>query len=188
MRPGPLIVLLGISGVGKSFLARRMSEFRPDLLCLSAGTLLKEALRVDPEKLRTANRDVILANQALLSEAVRRARSGRWQQTVLLEAHSVIDNDKDLIDVPVEIIQALEIAGIILIEEYAAHIRRRRKADLRTRPDRKLYELDEQQRQSSEVAVRYATILSVPILRLSSEDYNSALNFVQELEYLSQPD
>lgn len=188
MRPGPLVVLLGISGVGKSFLTRRMSEFRPDLLCLSAGTLLIEALRADPEQLRTANREVILANQALLSEAVHRARSGRWQQTVLLEAHSVIDNDEDLIDVPVDVIQALEIAGIILIEEYVAYIRRRRKADLRTRPDRGLSKLDEQQRLSSNAALRYATALSVPIRRLSSEDYAAALNFVQELEHSSRPE
>ena len=118
MRPGPLVVLLGISGVGKSFLAQKISERRPDLLCLSAGTLLREALEADPEQLRTSNRNVILINQLLLAETVRRARSGRWQQTVLLEAHSIIDNDQELIEVPLKIMLTLDIAGIVLVEDY----------------------------------------------------------------------
>ncbi|WP_147020089.1 ATP-binding protein [Methylorubrum extorquens] len=182
MRSGPLVVLLGISGVGKSFLTQRISERRPDLLYLSAGNLLREALKVDPEQLRTSKRNVILANQLMLSEAVRRARSGRWQKTVLLEAHSIIDNDRELIEVPLNTISNLEVAGIVLVEDHASQIKRRRETDTRSRPHRGLRELKDQQQQSSDAATRYAIALNAPIQKVSSGDAATTLDFIHQLE------
>ncbi|WP_091950882.1 AAA family ATPase [Methylorubrum salsuginis] len=186
MRPGPLVVLLGISGVGKSFLVQKISERRSDLLCISAGTLLRDALKADPEQLRTSNRNVILSNQLLLADAVRRARSGRLQQTVLLEAHSIIDNDTELIEVPLEVIRALEIAGIILVEDHVTHIKRKRKTDTRFRPDRCLRELKDQQQQSSDAATRYSIALNVPIQKVLSGDVENTLDFICRLEKSSR--
>ncbi|WP_162242625.1 AAA family ATPase [Methylobacterium sp. Leaf88] len=179
-------MLLGISGVGKSFLTRQISEARPDLLCLSAGTLLRETLKADPEQLRTSNRDVILANQMLLSEAVRRARSGKWQQTAILEAHIVIDNGRELIKLPVEAFQSLDIGGIILVEDSVEHIKRRRETDARFRPDRSLDELVSQQQESSEAADRYAADLDAPIQKVSPIDTMNTLDFIHKLEESSR--
>ncbi|WP_455988482.1 AAA family ATPase [Methylorubrum extorquens] len=182
MRPGPLIVLFGISGAGKSYLSRKISTCRPDILCLSAGVLLKDALAEDPEQLRTANRDVILSNQMILADAVRTARHNRWEDTVLLEAHSVIDNDRELIEVPFDAMRAIQIAGIILIEERVSEIMRRRDADMRFRPARGLRELEDQQQLSDAVAYKYADAVSAPIQKISSEDFKTALDFIDTIE------
>lgn len=185
MRLGPLIVLLGISGVGKSYLARRIFLRRPNILCLSAGALLKDALAEDPEQLRTANRDVVLKNQMILADAVRTARNHRWKQTVLLEAHSVIDNDQELIEVPIDAMRAIQVAGIILIEEPASDILRRRDADMRSRPARGLRELEDQQQLSNAVTYQYADALSAPIQKVSSGDSETALKFIHTIEQAS---
>ena len=53
-----------------------------------------------------------------------------------MEAHSFIDNDQELADVPAEIIGSLKPFGIILISTTAKKIACQRKMDERKRPAR----------------------------------------------------
>lgn len=162
--------------------------YRPDILCLSAGNLLKDALAKDPEQLRTENRDVVFNNQMILADAVRAARNYRWEQTVILEAHSVIDNNIELIEVPFDAMRSMQIAGIIVIEERVSDIMRRRAADMRFRPDRGPRELEHQQQLSNAVAYQYAVALSAPIQKISSGDFKTTLDFIDTIEKSNRGD
>ena len=113
---GPVILLLGPSGSGKSYHAQQISLARPAVLALNAGELLRQSFKTTKEQLRTASGAAIQENQSELSEALSRARVGRWSRPVLLEAHTFIDNDRELVDIPAESIAALEPKGILAID------------------------------------------------------------------------
>lgn len=182
MIKGPVIAILGLSGSGKSYLGRSIVRARPQYLRLSAGGLLRRSFHTTGEKLRTAAGDDVRENQMELSRALVEARAGQWERPVLLEAHSFIDNDRELVDVPVEIMASLELAGIILIDVPAEQIAARRSADTRKRPQRSLAELKRQCARSKSLANGYASDLSIPLIAVNSSEKERVLTFLDELE------
>lgn len=170
--------MFGISGVGKSHLARRIVQARPGLLRLSASGLLKSKLRTTGEKLRTAQVRDVVSNQFALVGALSAARDGRWQIPVLLEAHAVIDNDHELIDVPLEVIKAIGVAGILSLSAPPAKIEMYRGRDRRKRPARTVEELEHQQKRSLAVSQHYASVLGVPFKEVEAGDLKAALDLI----------
>jgi adenylate kinase len=181
MKIAPVIALLGISGVGKSSMAGRIVRASPDILHLTAGGLLRDALNRPAEHLRKSTRNSVLDNQKILVDALRRERVGRWQIPVLLEVHSIIDNDHELIDVPTDIMRNLDVKALLVLEESADEILTRRQKDTRERPERGLAEIIAQQNRSSSLAGKYAYELSIPIKFIKSDDINQAIIFVKDL-------
>lgn len=181
MRPGSVIAILGLSGSGKSYLARSIAKARPQFLHLSAGDLLRNLLHTTGEKLRTADGAAIRGNQLQLAEALAKARDGQMERPVLLEAHSFIDNDRELIDVPLEVMASLDLAGILLIDVPAAEIAARRESDTRKRPRRSVSELNRQSVRSRKLAKGYATRLRIPMISVASGEQARAIEFVDQI-------
>jgi adenylate kinase len=182
---GPVIVLLGISGVGKSRLARSIAIARPAILRLTASELLRSSLHTTGERLRTASSAQVRGNQTQLGPALAKARENNWCRPVLLEAHSFIDNDRELVDVPTSVMRELGACGFLILEAPPADIYRHREEDSRIRPTRDIDELDRQQRHGRQLARQYATELNVPLRFVGSDDKEAALSFVDEV--LSRP-
>ncbi|MBM3099349.1 AAA family ATPase [Gluconobacter cerinus] len=178
---GAVIILLGVSGIGKSTLSREIQSLRPDILCLSAGTLLRKYLRTTSEALRTAEKQDIEKNQWVLAIALANERRGQEDRPVLLEAHSFIDNDQEFVDVPVEIIASLKPAGIILISTTPNRLARQRERDDRVRPKRTLSALSKQIFHSRELALYYAKVLRIPNIQIENRQFKLALDFINSL-------
>lgn len=182
MSIGPTIALLGVSGAGKSRLASWIVAARPDLLKLSAGKLLREALHTTGKALRTAPSSDVLRNQESLVQVLRATRSGRMERPVLLEAHAFIDNDRELVDVPVAVMRAMDVSGLLVLVVPPETIRNRRAADAdRRRPNRTTDELARQQDHMLALARGYSRELPARMLVLNSGDVASALQFVDEI-------
>lgn len=113
------------------------------------------------EKLRTAFPKEIEDNQALLVESFLRFRSGKMERPVLMDAHAVIDNDSELVHVPIEIIKALEPDLLILLEAPAHEIASRRAVDKRRRPVRDIRWLEREIAEEHAAVAGYSETLHV---------------------------
>jgi adenylate kinase len=92
------VVVFGISGVGKSTACASYVLRHPTVLHTSAGALLQEAKNIESSALRIQDPQTILQNQNLLGDALTRFRLGREGADLLIDAHSVIDNDHELVE------------------------------------------------------------------------------------------
>lgn len=187
MNTAPVIAILGLSGSGKSYLARIIARSRPDMLRIQAGALLRRTFHTTGEKLRTAQSDDVRENQFELANALLNERDGQFGRPVLLEAHAFIDNDRELVDVPMAVMASLDLAGIILVDAPATTVLKRRTVDTRVRPRRSLVKLRQQRRRLRELAELYASTLDIPLIRIDSGDRENALVFVDTIIAQSSP-
>lgn len=181
MNAAPIIAILGLSGSGKSHLARTIVRARPSILRVTAGGLLRRSLHTTGEKLRTADSDDVRENQFELAKALAEERAGQCDRPVLLEAHAFIDNDRELVDVPTSVMASLDLSGIILVDVPATTVLERRAIDIRKRPSRSLAELRQQRRKSRGLAEDYASALDIPLIRIDSGDRARALAFIDTI-------
>lgn len=178
MNAAPVIGIIGLSGSGKSHLAKSIVRAHPNILRMTAGRLLKRTLHTTGEKLRTTESDNVRNNQYELVKALANERAGQLERPVLLEAHAFIDNDSELIDVPADVMASLGLAGIILVDAPATAVLRRRLLDSRKRPRRTLAELRSQRRHLRELGETYKSALDIPLLRIDSGNRARAIAFV----------
>lgn len=181
MNAAPVIAILGLSGSGKSHLARTIARARPNLLRVTAGGLLRRSFHTTGEKLRTAQSENVRDNQFELANALANERAGQLERPVLLEAHAFIDNDTELVDIPTAVMASLGLAAIILVDAPATAVLERRAGDTRKRPRRSLVELRRQRKRLRELAEVYASALDIPLLRIDSGDRARATSFVDAI-------
>lgn len=181
MTSAPVIGLFGISGSGKTHLARSIVKIRPEMLRISASTLLKSAHRSTGEILRTADAERVVDNQNALPRALRKWRDTHERRPILLEAHALIDNDRELVEVPFEVLRTIGLAAILSIEADPAEIAARRRQDDRERPVRTIDELQRQQTRSLELTRSLSQRLDIPFQRMSSRDLSAAVRFIDHV-------
>lgn len=158
-----VVLVFGISGVGKSTACASYVARHPSVLHTSAGALLQAAKNIDSALLRTDVAGNIAQNQNLLGEALRRFRLGRETSDILIDAHSVIDNDHELVEVPVDAVRAMNPNGLVLLEAPPELVIERRRNDVRLRPSRTAEELQFQIGVARRVCESYAGELSLPL-------------------------
>lgn len=181
MNAAPVILIIGLSGCGKSHLAKSIMRARPDILRMTAGSLLKRSFHTTGEKLRMAESDHVRDNQFELASALASERAEQLERPVLLEAHAFIDNDRELVDVPTDVMASLGLAAIILVDAPATAVLRRRSLDTRKRPRRNLTELRMQRRRLRELGERYTSALDIPLLKIDSGNRARAIAFVDAI-------
>jgi adenylate kinase len=162
--PGCVLVF-GVSGVGKSSACRRYVADHPETLFVSASSLLKQARQQTAEALRTAAPEAIIDNQALLASAFAAYRAGREAQPILVDAHGVIDNDRDLVRLPASAIAAFRPDRLVLLEATPEETAARRDADVRPRPSRSLSAIAEEIAAERAAVEGFAAVLGLPLLR-----------------------
>lgn len=159
---GLCVIVFGISGVGKTTECEAYIGQHPDWMHVSASQLLREATNVSNEDLRTASADGIRANQQLLGEMLTKHRLGRESRPILIDAHAVIDNDRQLVRVPIEAVRSLSPDGMILLEAPASLIAQRRLTG-RHRPQRSIADIRRELSAERQTVRRYAKELRVPL-------------------------
>lgn len=167
---GDCILVFGVSGVGKSWLCQEFTRAHPNFLYLRASDVLSDITSKAPEELRTAKADQIKANQQLLANELRLRRRGQRERPVLVDAHGVIDNDNELVRVPVESVRSMEPTGLILLEADPSVIANRRQIDSRTRPRRGTAALRREIAAERETVFEFAKLLGLPIEVGSAND------------------
>jgi adenylate kinase len=160
---GNTILVFGISGVGKTTSCRLLVQRHSTYLYMSASELLRDATALDTGQLRTSAAGRILQNQSLLGAALRARREGHWDRPVLIDAHSVIDNDLELVVIPVGVIASLEPDGLILLEASPKTIAMRRAQDGSRRPQRSIEDLAIESEVAREAVVTYSRELHLPL-------------------------
>jgi adenylate kinase len=180
---GPTIFVCGIAGVGKTYLVRAATSALPGAISWSAGEIIGQARRVaDPETLRTLPADDLVGSQELLIGGFQARRREAPSPLVLLDAHSVIDTDRGLFEIPVDVIRRLAPSGLMHVEDNAQAILERRLADHgRPRPVRSLSELVEYQNRSVRCCQHYRDALRIPLVVVRSGDVEI---FVKSVELL----
>jgi adenylate kinase len=157
-------LVFGVPGVGKTTACQAYVGRHPETLFISASSLLKAAHQTSGEALRTAGAAEIVSNQQLLGAALAAFRKGREDRPVLIDAHAVIDNDQELVRVPVETIGSLVPDRLILLEAAACTVAQRRLADLRRRPVRNLKLISDELAAERATVESYAEALGLTLL------------------------
>jgi adenylate kinase len=171
------IVMVGVSGVGKSMLAQAIVSRLPNVRHVQASQLLKDALHAQSEELRLGP---VRDNQAVLIEAFNKLRSST-EEVILLDAHCVIDTAEGIVVIPAEVFRSFHPTAFIEVWEEPGLIVSRRAADsTRVRPKRDEDDVREHQRMSGEKAAQYAAQLRVRITRVKSGDEESAIAAVSK--------
>jgi adenylate kinase len=178
-----ITIIAGLSGVGKTFIIKKLTHKSDTCVHLSAGSLIKKRLEnLDHDQLRKLDANSILANQYLMIEQFKEElRTIDKRFSIILDAHMVIDNDIEIIEVPYEIFEKLSPKRIIFLSEIAEKIMERREFDnSRKRPIRSISEISEQQNRSIMLAQKYSLQLSIPFIEIRSGDLRALSNVLAE--------
>jgi adenylate kinase len=165
MKP-TVVGLFGLSGVGKGWIAHHVCAKRPEILHLEASSLMRRALSASSEALRTAAPAKMADNQIRLIAAFEAERAEHPTRPVLFDGHSVIDNDRALIEIPVAVVSGLRLDQIVFVWDAPETIAARRETDTRPRPKRSLVELQEHQERARSVASAYGLALGIPFVEV----------------------
>lgn len=160
-----LVVIAGISGVGKTVIINELMLSADRFVHFSAGALIKKQLdSIKHDELRLLGRDRILHNQyLLLAQLELELKSIAPDSYVLFDAHMIIDNDQELIEIPFDFFKRLSPSLFLFIKEAPEIILQRRSGDSsRARPSRTLIELQSQQDCSQVLVEEYCKKLSIP--------------------------
>ena len=152
-----VVAVFGLSGVGKSWLISRFAAAET-VVHAQASQLLREARAAISGRAETQEelrKGAVLENQTLLIEAFARLRASATAP-VIFDGHSVVDGRDRLIEIPVDVIQALGPTGLVFIrDDPAAIVTRRAQDKFRIRPARTEAEIGVQQDRAFMVCARY---------------------------------
>jgi adenylate kinase len=171
------ILVLGLSGVGKSSLIRRAAETRI-VLYLTASDLIKTGLarRAEQATSEELRKGAVLDNQQVLSEEFRLAVSRTDRELVIFDGHNVIDTPTRLLEIPSGVLSQLGPDVVIFVEDDPTHIAARRAADTaRIRPPRTPQELALHQALAKSNAQMLAANLAAPFHAVRSGDIDALL-------------
>ncbi|AGB45323.1 archaeal adenylate kinase [Mesorhizobium australicum WSM2073] len=177
MERSPLIMVFGISGVGKTTACLAYVDAHPNYLYDRASAILQKAHGIPVEALRIGPASSVIENQAVLPSAVRALRKAEPSRTILLDSHAVIDNDTVFVEVPLDIIMAIEPDGFILLEAAPATIKQRREEASRPRPQRSVAQIGDEAQAERKAVTSYAKALGKPLI----------IDAVSEPQYDLQP-
>ncbi|WP_175429728.1 ATP-binding protein [Azospirillum argentinense] len=157
-----IILVAGVSGVGKTTLCRRLATAEPGIHHLVASSFVDGKRDVDQLK--------------LISRI--RAAADKLEGACLVDGHLTLDGS----NVPLEAIAALAPEGIIVVTGSSAEIAARRGADVtRSRPPANEDELCHTQDAEISWARELALAVSVPFTAIDSQDEDGFRTKVYQL-------
>lgn len=174
-----IIVIVGLSGVGKSHVISELKKDECLFIHFSAGSLINKRRKlIERDKLRTLKRNDVLQNQYLLIDQFNNElESIPAGSIILFDAHMIIDSDDSILEIPFDIFKKINPSTFILLYDDPAVILSRRKKDSsRVRPRRSIDEIDRQQNKSQKLVEEYASRLSVPLIKLKPNDTEAIKN------------
>ena len=166
-----VIALVGLSGVGKSTLLKKVGK-RVSFLHLQASHLIQNELVFQTSVTQTSEQlrnGPIINNQAHLISAFQR-ETATCDGLIVLNGHVLIDAPDGLIEIPAAVFDELGVAHFIVLQERPCRIFKQRLRDTtRTRPERTEIELADHQRLSILATTNIALELGCPVSFLTSQ-------------------
>ena len=168
-----VIAVFGVSGVGKSTLLGKIAAECPSkILHLQAGQLIKDRQRItDSEKIRTVKAEKIIDNQNDLIEEFYQKCNISSASLVLFDGHCIVDNNIDLVPIPVSVIKALTPKHLVFVHDNPEKITARCLGDSsRQRPVRTAAYVDNAQKRAIDTCREYEKILGIPLDLILPDD------------------
>jgi adenylate kinase len=157
--------VFGVSGVGKSWLISRYARANA-VMHIQASQVLRDANTatsgsvVSSEDLRMG---AVRDNQQLLIAGFAAVRA-HAALPIIFDGHCVIDRESDLVEIPVDVIRALSVWGLVFIRsEPHAIVEKRREDKTRSRPTRSPEEILLHQQRAISLCEKYATGLNLDL-------------------------
>lgn len=170
-----VVAVFGLSGVGKSTTVAKVEAEADGLVAsVNAGDLIGRRLTGGRETdgLRLLSADEIRSNQELLVEELAVVRMAPGSPVLLLDGHCVIDNGRELVWIPVDVVERLGIAAVVYLTGDSGEIRARRRSDSsRERPDLDKDELARHQQSGLAACMSYSVELGLPMMVVSPAEY-----------------
>lgn len=161
-----IILVFGLSGVGKSTLIHEFLENRNDFIRVSGGSLIDCNKKTEHrDELRTLAPCEILENQKQLIKNFSSIKKELCNKHIVFDGHCIIKNGASITEVPVDIIKNLFPNIIIFVEGTAEEIIERRKKDS-TRPNREIEtaaQIEEGILLQKSICSKYSSELGVPL-------------------------
>ncbi|MCT8970708.1 ATP-binding protein [Microbaculum marinisediminis] len=177
-----VIALTGISGVGKSTLVRTLAASIP-LEHLQASALIAEGrnvtgIAITQDQLRLIDID---ENQRFLVEGFKR-KTKSSSGLVILDGHTVIEKDNELILVRPAVFQAICISGMVFLADNPSAIAERRRCDeSRKRPLESIEEIRRIQEIAQEHAIAICRFLSIELYVYRPDEIAAITAIIQRL-------
>jgi adenylate kinase len=169
---GCIVCVFGISGVGKTTLIQQYVIGHEHWRALSASELLTRLSGRDSSAHRLSERTVLERNQFWLADAIYRELILCPGEKWLLDVHSVLDNDRELVPVPASAIRRLHPDQLIFLFDGAEQIWRRRWGDTgRKRPLPSVDRIDQEQNLALETCLEYSAALELELYRVQADDF-----------------
>jgi adenylate kinase len=170
-KPPYIIVVFGISGVGKSSAISNFIQGHPEWAHVQAGKLLQNKMpETAYDDLRLGTDEKILKNQNLLVSAFDEYLKTTSHSKIIFDGHSVIDSGQDFFKVPPSIIKKLYPQKIIFIfSEPEKIVKQREKDPSRSRPIYSLEKTTEFQKISLNHAKAIANELDIPFNQITGD-------------------
>lgn len=178
-----ITLLVGISGVGKTYVVDRLIEANDTLVHFSAGSLIKKRLSVvNRDNLRKLSSNQIIQNQYVLVDQFNEELDSLKEfSRIIFDAHMFIDSDDGLLEIPFDILERLRPSRIISLRSDPEVISFRRNKDKsRDRHHRSISELSDQQCMSESLTLNLGERLNIPILKMTSDDISAVDKFIFE--------
>jgi adenylate kinase len=175
-----LSAMFGLSGVGKTYMANEACRRFPSLLHAEAGTLLSVELSKSKELLRTSSKASIERNQRLLISATRKLHLQFPARPILFDGHIFIDNNRELVPVPLEVIRELCPTILIWVYDDPKNILKRRCEDERPRPPLPVSIIERQQRFGRDLCRSYASRMQVSFAEVKSGNLKALFHALSE--------
>jgi adenylate kinase len=172
-KPPDIIVIVGLSGVGKSYVIEQLKLSSDRFVNFSAGTLIKKRRsNMGRDELRLLDEEEILQNQYLLVEQfIEEINLIDKNKTILFDAHMLIDASEKVVEIPLEIFSKINPSQFIFLHEDPNIILDRRLGDAsRKRPNRSFEEIRSQQNRSLDIVKEYAQQLNIPLSHYTSQE------------------
>lgn len=172
LKPREIFLIVGLSGVGKSYLINKLLSLDSSFVHFSAGSLIKKRLQVvDRDSLKALGASEILQNQyVLVDQFNEEIKSISTSNTVLFDVHTLIETKGGIIDVPFDIFDRLRPSRMFFLYANPEDISSRRAHDeSRERITQPTAELAHLQGYSENTARGYSSKLDIPFERATHE-------------------
>lgn len=164
------LIVFGVSGIGKTTVCREYALSHPEFRHLTASELIRKASGTTIERLRTASSDQILRNQPVLAAALNEEVKASPDKKVILDGQCIIDNGREIIVIPDEMVASLRPTGFLLLEATPYKILERRAKSARLWPNRSAEQILSQLEMNRVAVKRYSANLRVPFVVVDAND------------------
>lgn len=168
-----IVAVFGIPGVGKTSTIWRTLQKYPQCISLSVSRLIAEstATKNPTDNLRTKLKNQILESQNIAIQGIKKVSQTYPRKLILVDAHSVIDNDQELIRIPIRVVESFEPSILVFIYDEPAQIRTRRQGDKkRMRADRTVDQITAEQSTALDTCREYSLSLQIRLCEIKAGD------------------